>query len=82
MIGGIINERSYWRIKYDCYCRSCNCALLLFSTLIWPSLKANIERNTQCAQSYGCSGDNGKTQNCFYLDEKGDEKPVVCPSDK
>ncbi len=55
---------------------------VVFSTLIWPSLKANIERNTQCAQSYGCSGDNGKTQNCFYLDEKGDEKPVVCPSDK
>lgn len=55
---------------------------VVFSTLIWPSLKANIERNTQCAQSYGCSGDNGKTKNCFYLDEKGDEKPVVCPSDK
>ena len=55
---------------------------VVFSTLIWPSLKANIERSTHCAQSYGCSGDNGKTQNCFYLDENGDEKPVVCPSDK
>ena len=55
---------------------------VVFSTLVWPSLKANIERNTHCAQSYGCSGDDGKTQNCFYLDEKGEEKPVVCPSDK
>ena len=27
---------------------------VVFTTLIWPSIKANITRSTYCAQAYNC----------------------------
>lgn len=55
---------------------------VVFTTLIWPSIKANIVRNTYCSQAYSCStpDDNGKA-NCKYLDENNKEQDIVCTMD-
>lgn len=53
---------------------------VVFTTLIWPGIKANIQRSTNCAQAYDCVGCNGNTCSCTYLDESG--TPVtgyLCP---
>lgn len=45
---------------------------VLFTTLIWPSIKANITRNTNCAQAISCDDPvdaNAKTQTCYYCTE-------------
>ena len=44
---------------------------VLFTTLIWPSIKANIKRNTYCAQAFNCSTPNDKgVSTCSYYDDK------------
>ena len=59
---------------------------VLFTTLIWPSIKANIQRTTQCSQAYGCTNcedtSGGKKCTCYYLNEKNEEKPVTCTLDE
>lgn len=56
---------------------------VLFSTLIWPSIKANITRSTNCAQAFDCETpvEGKKTKTCYYCkDEKCETpSPVVCP---
>ena len=53
---------------------------VVFTTLIWPSIKANITRSTKCTQAYSCDcpGDGGLCE-CKYLDEKNVEQTVKCP---
>lgn len=53
---------------------------VLFTTLILPGLRANIKRNTYCAQAYNCNGTEGLV-NCTYLDENGKENTVQCQMD-
>ena len=59
---------------------------VLFTTLIWPSIKSNIQRTTQCSQAYGCTNctdtNAGKKCTCYYLNEKNEEKSVVCTLDE
>ena len=52
---------------------------VLFTTLIWPNIKANIERNANCSQAYNCTG-TGKTVTCTYIDKTGGTASVVCPN--
>ena len=43
---------------------------VLFTTLIWPSIKSNIKRNTYCAQAFNCSEpDENGSSTCSYYDE-------------
>ena len=54
---------------------------VVFTTLIWPSIKANIVRSTHCTEviSCDCSG-SGSTCACKYLDTDGEtEIYVKCP---
>mgnify|MGYP004548444629 CR=1 FL=1 len=53
---------------------------VVFTTLIWPSIKANITRSTKCTQAYSCNcpGDGGLCT-CKYLNEKNEEQDVQCP---
>ncbi len=52
-----------------------------FSTLIWPTIKANISRSTYCSQAWGCTNcSNGVCQCRYYKDEAGTEEGTVnCP---
>lgn len=44
---------------------------VLFTTLIWPSIKQNIKRNTYCSQAFNCSEpDKDGTATCSYYDDK------------
>ena len=44
---------------------------VLFTTLIWPSIKQNIKRNTYCSQAFNCSAPDSKgTSTCSYYDDK------------
>ena len=59
---------------------------VLFTTLIWPSIKANIQRTTHCSQAYGCTNctdtDGGQKCDCYYLDENQKEQKVICTLDE
>ena len=53
-----------------------------FTLIIWPRIKATIDRNTNCAnaicQAANCNGD---TCNCTYIDESNNPQPIVCPDE-
>lgn len=53
---------------------------VVFTTLIWPNIKANITRSTYCSQAYNCTG-NGTLLTCTYIDADGREQVngVKCP---
>lgn len=51
---------------------------VVFTTLVWPSMKQNITRNTYCSQAYDCGTPTNGKANCKYLDENDAEKNVVC----
>ena len=46
---------------------------VVFSTLIWPTIRTNIMRSTYCSQAFGCESEAGKggLRICYYC-EKGD----------
>lgn len=54
---------------------------VVFSTLIWPAIKANIERSTYCSQTYDCDCQDEGLCTCFYVDKDGEEKEVKCPKE-
>ena len=56
---------------------------VVFSTLIWPTIKANILRSTYCSQAAYCdtASCNGGTCTCYYYDEENTIHDVQC-SDK
>ena len=54
---------------------------VVFTTLIWPAMRRNIENNANCTNAYGCEC-SGKTCNCQYLDENSQAKDIVCPASK
>ena len=59
---------------------------VLFTTLIWPNIKSNIQRTSQCSQAYGCTNctdiTGGKKCTCYYLDKDNNEKSVTCTLDE
>ena len=56
---------------------------MVFSQLIWPTIKDNITRSAKCSQAYACDCDAGKVGDlcaCKYYDEaKTTELDVKCP---
>ena len=52
---------------------------VVFTTLIWPGIKSNITRSTNCAQAYNCTG-TGNMLNCTYNLENGTATQIQCPS--
>lgn len=53
---------------------------VVFTTLIWPNIKATIQRNTNCSQAYNCEPGETGMQNCTYLDQNNQPHTVVCPA--
>lgn len=54
---------------------------VVFTTLIWPAIKANIERSTYCSQTHRCDDADGNMRTCYYYDTKDDaEKSIKCPA--
>ena len=56
---------------------------VVFTTLIWPSIKANITRSTKCTQAYNCECSQGKKMcTCYYCKDDACAEPqtVQCPN--
>ena len=55
---------------------------IVFTTLIWPGIKANITRSTNCAQSYACEpgAGNNNMDRCWYLDKNEKPQQIDCPN--
>lgn len=51
---------------------------VLFTTVVWPSIKTNITTRTKCSQAFCTSCDNGSCQ-CTYYDEDGTASTITCP---
>lgn len=49
-----------------------------FYAFVWPGIKSSIERNTHCANAI-CSGCNGGTCQCTYIDEDNNTQSITCP---
>jgi hypothetical protein len=59
---------------------------MVFSQLIWPSIRDNITRSAKCSQAYQCDCNDGSKKGdlckCKYYDEQkngGSEIEVYCP---
>ena len=55
---------------------------VVFTTLIWPTIKENIKRNTYCTQAFDCDNCSDGTCTCYYLDENDAKQTVTCPAKK
>lgn len=54
---------------------------VVFTTLIWPNIKANIVRGSLCSQAFNCEDKGDGTFECQYMDgDKVADKPVICTS--
>lgn len=57
----------------------------VFTTLIYPQIKKNIEIQTKCASKFNCTGDCDQKgmQSCFVLSDDGkSSEPLSCPCSK
>lgn len=50
-----------------------------FYAFVWPAIQRSIERNTNCAQAYGCTCTDDVC-NCTYRDEGNNEVTIDCPN--
>lgn len=55
---------------------------VVFSQLVWPAIKRNIERSAHCTESYNCQCTGNGLCNCSYLDENDQVQAIQCPEDK
>lgn len=55
---------------------------VVFTTLIWPSIKANIVRSTHCSEVISCTQCNDKTCTCTYVKDGGNTEDIQCPVQK
>lgn len=57
---------------------------VVFTTLIWPSIKKNIVRSAHCNEAVRCdcpSADDPKSYcTCYYLDDNNEPQEVKCPN--
>ena len=57
---------------------------IVFTTLIWPQIKANITRSTYCSQTFKCADptDKSTTVDCYYCvdDACKSTGTVKCPA--
>ena len=58
---------------------------VVFTTLIWPGIKANLTRSTKCSQAFNCvnSTTNTDMQTCSYCEDEActATKTVECPKE-
>lgn len=52
---------------------------VVFTTLIWPSIKQNITRSTYCSQAYDCSSCDATMCVCKYINASSLEDSIKCP---
>lgn len=52
---------------------------VVFTTLVWPSIKKNIVRSTHCNEAVRCDCGKDNYCKCYYLDDNNQEKEVKCP---
>ena len=52
---------------------------VLFTTVIWPTIRININNSTRRANAINCSC-RGDTCDCQYIDENGTQTAVTCPN--
>ena len=53
---------------------------VVFTTLIWPAIKENITRSTNCTQAFDCQCAAGSDMcTCKYVAKDGSTKAVQCP---
>ncbi len=56
---------------------------VVFTTMVWPSIKANITRNTKCSQTISCetAAANAKTVKCSVCkdDNCTQTEDIMCP---
>ena len=58
---------------------------IVFTTLIWPTIRSNINRSTLCAQAFNCQcTGNDSSAACDYLDEDNNlvQGGVNCPCER
>ena len=55
---------------------------VVFTTLIWPSIKSNIVRSTHCSEVISCDQCDEKTCTCEYIKDDGNTAEVKCPVQK
>lgn len=55
---------------------------VVFTTLIWPSIKSNIVRSTRCTQATNCTDCSNGMCTCQYCEDDACTKlqSVSCPS--
>jgi hypothetical protein len=54
---------------------------VVFTQLVWPTIKKNITRSAHCSEAYGCTAGTNGTVNCIYMtDDAGSTENIVCPS--
>lgn len=57
---------------------------VVFTTLIWPSIRENIRRSTNCSQAFNCSEevkDGMRTCKYCFDTECTDVRDVQCPDE-
>ena len=56
---------------------------VVFTTLVWPSIKATIVRNTKCNQTISCetATGNAKTARCTVCSDEAcnQTEEIMCP---
>ena len=59
---------------------------IVFTTLVWPAMRAGIQRNTNCAQAFNCTcpgTDAGGMCSCEYAaDDNENTIAISCPQTK
>ncbi len=54
---------------------------VVFTQLVWPTIKKNITRSAHCSEAYGCTDNGNSTVKCFYMtDDSGTTTDIICPS--
>lgn len=54
---------------------------VVFTTLIWPTIKGGITRSTQCSQAFNCGpANNNGMASCSYMDGDKVVDGLLCPA--
>ena len=54
---------------------------VVFTTVVWPSIKTNIVNSAKCANAISCDPCSNGTCTCKYLDDNGNvaTDTITCP---
>lgn len=51
---------------------------VLFTTLIYPSIKRSLQHNQNCSAAYGCHSCSDGVCECYYHDGSNSKAPITC----